>query len=130
MHHFSFTKLVVGDLAASESFYVNVFGLTATSRVTSEIATRGIDEIIFAPTAPGAGAFILLSYQDTDVPGTGEVIVGFVVADADDVLARVEAAGGTIVRPAKDMPEHRARVAFAADPEGHLLEIVQVIAAA
>jgi predicted enzyme related to lactoylglutathione lyase len=129
MHHFSFTKLVVADLAASEAFYVEVFGLDATSRVTSEIGSRGIDEIIFAPTAPGAGAFILLRYQDTDGPRTDEVIVGFVVTDADDVLTRAAAAGGTIVRPAKEMSEHRAKVGFVSDPEGHLLEIVQVMTA-
>ncbi|MDG2027761.1 MAG: hypothetical protein P8J50_11670 [Acidimicrobiales bacterium] len=37
--------------------------------------------------------------------------------------------GGTIVDPAHDLPEHGVRVGFSADPEGHLLELVELLAA-
>jgi hypothetical protein len=36
--------------------------------------------------------------------------------------------GGRIHAPLKEMPELKIRVAFATDPEGHLAELVQVLA--
>jgi predicted enzyme related to lactoylglutathione lyase len=38
----------------------------------------------------------------------------------------VKAAGGRVTDPIRAMPEHRVRVAFVRDVEGHLIEVVQL----
>lgn len=127
MKHFAFTKLVVADLAVAEAFYTAVFDLSPTHRVQSDIAGRPIDEVMFAATAPGASTFVLLTYPDLTEPSSDEVIVGFVTDDVDAVLQRAVEAGGQVAREPRDMPEHGVRVGFATDPEGHLIEVVQVL---
>lgn len=124
---FGFTKLVVADLEAAEAFYTSVFGLEPTARVTAAIGDRDIDEVMFAPTAPGAGSFVLLRYRDTEGPSGDEVILGMIVDDVEATLDAVVAAGGRVVDPAHAMPEHGVNVGFGADPEGHLLEIVSML---
>ena len=126
--HFSFTKLVVADLDASARFYTAVFGLVEQARVHAEIAGRSIDEILYQPTAPGGGTFALLRYGDVTTPSHEEVILGIVTGDLAGVVARVGEAGGAVVQPPTAMPEHGVTVAFVADPEGHLVEVVQLLA--
>lgn len=129
MKHFAFTKLVVTDLAAAEAFYTSVFGLKPTHRVHSEIGGRPIDEIMFDATAPGASTFVLLKFADLEKPSSDEVIIGFVTDDVDGVCERTVAAGGSITSEPRDMPEHGVRVGFVNDPEGHLIEVVQMLSA-
>jgi predicted enzyme related to lactoylglutathione lyase len=125
--HFGFTKLVVADLDKSVAFYTQVFGVEEQHRVHAEIAGREIDEILFAPTAPGASTFVLLRYTDRSVPSNDEVIVGFITDDVDAVCARVVDAGGSIAQVAGEQPEHGVKVAFVTDVEGHLIEVVQLL---
>ena len=125
--HFSFTKLVVADLEASARFYTAVFGLRQQTRVQAEIAGRPIDEILFEPTAPGGGAFVLLRYADVTSPSSEEVIIGIVTTDVAGVVARVGDAGGSVVQAPTAMPEHGVTVAFVADTEGHLIEVVELL---
>jgi len=124
MIHFSFTKVVVGDLEACAAFYAQVFGLQEQYRVSSEVAGRPMDEILYAGTAPGAGTFILLCFPDAEAAPAG-VIPGFVTDEIDAVFARAVAAGGSVAQAAADMPEHGHRVGFLADPEGRLIEVAQ-----
>jgi predicted enzyme related to lactoylglutathione lyase len=56
------------------------------------------------------------------------VILGFTTDDLPALLERVRAAGGAVHTPMREMPELNLRVAFAADPEGHLAELVQILA--
>lgn len=124
-----FTKLVVVDLERSAAFYVAVFEMTEVNRVTASIGDRTIHEIMYEPSRPGGPAFVLLSYEDRDEPAAEEVILGFISDDVDALVDRALSHGGTVVDAAHDLPEHGVRVAFVADPEGHLLELVQVLAA-
>jgi predicted enzyme related to lactoylglutathione lyase len=130
MKHFSFTKLVVADLEASAAFYTNVFGLREQRRVRDDIGGRAMEEILFEPTAPGGAMFVLLHFDDTPEPVGGSVLGGFVTDEIDDVFARAVAAGATVVDPVHDAPEHGVRVGFLADPDGHLLEVCQMLEAA
>ncbi|GMU78057.1 MAG: hypothetical protein AMXMBFR46_08540 [Acidimicrobiia bacterium] len=125
MTHFGFTKLVVADLEASAAFYRDVFGVTEQYRVHADIAGREIDEILFEATAPGGSTFVLLRFVDTAAPASGEVIIGFVTDDLDGVFARATEAGGSVHEAIHDSPDHGVRVGFLADPEGHLIEVVQ-----
>lgn len=125
--HFGFTKLLVDDLDRSAAFYSDVAGLVELVRVESDIAGRPIREILFNPTGEGGATFALLKFLDADRPGRDEAILGFQTEDLQAFVERATTAGATIVAPIREMPEHGVRVAFVADIEGHLLEVVEVL---
>ena len=127
MNHFGFTKLVVADLDRCATFYAEVFGLTEQARVTADIDGRRIDEIMYEPTAAGGASFVLLRFPDLASPGADGVIPGFVTDDAAGVVERTVAAGGSVVEGVRDRPEHGVRVAFVADVEGRLIEVVELL---
>ena len=124
---FGFTKLVVGDLDKAAAFYKSVCGLTEQARVEDKIGGRPISEIIFAPAYQGGASFVLLAYPDAPKPSSGEVILGFATPDVDAFVSRVLAGGGAVVDAAVSRPEHGVRVAIVKDPEGHLIEVVQML---
>ena len=128
MNNFSFTKLVVADLEASAAFYSEVFGLREQYRVKSDIGGRTLQEILFESTAPGGATFVLLRFDDTSEPAAGSVIGGFITDEIDELFPRAVAAGATVIGPVHDAPEHGVRVGFLADPDGHLLEVCQLLA--
>jgi predicted enzyme related to lactoylglutathione lyase len=124
---FGFTKLVVADLDKAAAFYTSVCGLTEQARVEDRLGGRAIVEIIFAPAYQGGASFVLLTYPDTPKPASGEVILGFATPDVDAFVGRVMAGGGAVVDPAVSRPEHGVKVAIVKDPEGHLIEVVQML---
>jgi len=125
--HFGFTKLLVDDLERTAVFYKSVCGLVETVRVTSTIAGRRIDEILFNATGEGGATFALLKFAGAPKPAHDEVILGFVTPDLEAFVQRVGAAGGAVVEGIRTIPEHGVRVAFVTDVEGHLLEVVQLL---
>jgi predicted enzyme related to lactoylglutathione lyase len=127
--HFGFTKLVVQDLEAMATFYKAVAGLEETGRVQSAVGEREIDEILFDATGQGGGTFVLFKFLDRDAPATEEVILGFITDDLAAFVERTKAAGGSIVADIMTQVEHGVKVAFVADPEGHLLEVVELLGA-
>ena len=54
------------------------------------------------------------------------MILGFTTSDIEAFVLRVKAAGGRVTDPIRAMPEHRLRVAFVQDVEGHRIEVVQI----
>jgi len=127
---FGFTKLIVHDLDAMAAFYRDVYGLHAVNRVRGEsIGGEEIDEIMLSadPNATWS-SLVLLRYLGRASSRNGEVILGFTTDDLPALLERVRKAGGGITESIKEMPALRIRVAFATDPEGHLAELVQVLA--
>jgi catechol 2,3-dioxygenase-like lactoylglutathione lyase family enzyme len=125
--NFNFTKLVVGDLEKAAAFYTSVCGLSEQVRIDAEIEGRAMSEILFHPTAPGGGTFVLLAFHDTPKPASGELILGFVTPNLGAFVERARAAGGTVVQDIRFQPEHGVSVAFVRDIEGHLIEVVQVL---
>ena len=126
----SFTKLVVHDLDKLAGFYREVYGLHAVNRVRDvSIGNEAIDEVMLSPD-PSArwGSLVLLKYLGRGASTAGELILGFTTGDLPGLLERVEKAGGGITAPIKHMPELGIRVAFATDPEGHLAELVELVA--
>jgi predicted enzyme related to lactoylglutathione lyase len=126
---FSFTKLVVDDLEKMADFYTEVFGLAAVHRVRAEIGGEPIEEILFGAGGELApGSLVLLKFVGRPRPRPGEVLLGFTTDDLPALLDRVVAAGGAVHEGIREMPEMKLRVAFATDPEGHLAELVQMLA--
>ena len=132
---FHATKLVVGDLGAAERFY-RAIGLEVVSRNTGGEAEVNQEQTWLAASGDGDGdghVLILSQFLELPTPAAvhypGEVWLAFRVDDVDQMLRTIEQAGGAIVRPAEDRPEHAVRAAVAADCEGHFLEIVGPMAA-
>lgn len=126
----AFTKLIVHDLEKMAGFYGEAYGLHAVHRVRGEsIGNEEIDEIVMSPD-PNAtwSPLVLLKYVGRSRSPNGEVILGFTTDDLPALLERVETAGGRVHAPIREMPDLKIRVAFATDPEGHLAELVQVLA--
>jgi predicted enzyme related to lactoylglutathione lyase len=123
---FTFTKLVVDDLEKMAAFYAQVYELQQISRMQDSIGDDAIDEIILGSAgALTPGALILLKYLSRPRPQSGEVILGFTTRDLPALLDRVRAAGGGVHSDIRAYPDMNVRVAFATDPEGHLIEIVE-----
>ena len=126
---FTFTKLVVDDLDGMTDFYCRVFGLHRGLREQFDDGVGGepIDEIALV-AAPGDrfGALSLLQFADRPAPETDEVILGFTTPDLAALLERVQSAGGSLVGKVKEIAHHDIRAAFARDPEGHLIELVEL----
>jgi predicted enzyme related to lactoylglutathione lyase len=124
--HFSFTKLRVADLEKTAAFYKAVCGLVELQRVDASIEGRAIREIMFGPTYPGGGSLTLLQFLDAAKPHREELILGFTTSDIEAFVDRVKAAGGRVTDPIRSLPDHRLRVAFVEDVEGHSIEVVQL----
>jgi len=125
--HFGFTKLVVQDLEKMATFYKDVVGFEESGRVQSAVGDRAIDEILFDATSQGGSTFVLFKFLDRDAPANEEVILGFITDDLAAFVERTQSAGGAVVTDIKSQPEHGVKVAFVTDPEGHLLEVVELL---
>ena len=125
LHH---AGLPVTDLDRAIRWYRDVLGLehTTTARVPEGV------EIAFVVDASGAGLELFV----LDVPPaeawdgpitalrrrTGHV--AFSVADLDATFARALAAGGRAVWASRPSPKPGQRIAFVADPDGNLVELM------
>ncbi|MBW2271548.1 MAG: VOC family protein [Deltaproteobacteria bacterium] len=123
----SFTKLVVDDLERMAKFYIDVFGFAQLERIQSAIGPDPIEEILLGIDGSYDGGLILLRYVDKAPPAAGESILGFRTEDIADLVDRVCAAGGAVHAAIKHDAGAPYQVGFVTDPEGHLLEFVQMV---
>lgn len=126
--HFGFTKLVVQDLEGTAAFYKDVAGLVEMARIQDTVGDRQIDEILFNATGEGGATFVLFKFLDRDAPAQDEVILGFQTSDLEAFVERVQKAGGKVVQPIEVREAHGVKVAFVTDTEGHLIEVVELLA--
>lgn len=124
---FSMTKLIVADLEASSQFYQAACELTESRRISAELDGRKFTEIVMESSASGTATFVLMAYDDTSTPTNGETVLGFFTDDMGAFVERIRAAGGTIKQEPVLLRHLGLSVAFAADPEGHVLELLQTL---
>jgi lactoylglutathione lyase len=122
---FVFTKIVVDDLDAQAAFYSTVLGQVVKHRFSGGEGRRVFEEIVLGAEAGDGPSLLLIRYVHGDSPRPGEAVFGFAVADVDETVRAARAAGGSVRSEPKFLPEAGMKVAELADPEGHLLEIVQ-----
>jgi predicted enzyme related to lactoylglutathione lyase len=129
---YGFTKIVVDDLDRMADFYQQVFGYRQLQRVHAAVAGEPIEEIILVQgEGYGQGLpLIVWKWTQRPAPAASDAILGFQSGDVDALVARVVAAGGTVVDPPHDQAQHGVRVAFARDPDGRYLELVQMLGTA
>ena len=124
--------LSVADLDAQAQWYVDTLGLVRSTPF--EIAPLGIRGV-FVVHAEHGWAIELLSrdgsragLRATDPPsalltqGYGHICLR--VDDVDAVYDRLLVAGATDRMSPRPAPEEGVRMAFVADPEGHLIELL------
>ena len=124
--------LAVGDLAAEASWFCDVFGLVRELAVRVEALDLSIEMLIH----PGHGYRLELLHRPGSTargkPVTpaeaalreGYGHVAFDVTDLDVAYERAVARGARPVMPPGPSPEAGVRMAFVADPEGNLVELL------
>jgi glyoxylase I family protein len=125
--------LAVGDLEAATAWYTTVFGLSR--ELTLRVAEIDLDiEMLFDSTY---GYRIELLHRPGSVAGAkpddpaqaalrhGFGHIAFDVADLDAAYDRAITHGARSVMSPRPSPEKGVRMAFVADPEGNLLELLQ-----
>ena len=129
-----FTKLVVGDLALTERFYV-AMGLKVVGR--NEGGEEAVHQQQCWLSASGdrdTHVLILSRFVELPLPTRpaypGEAWLTFSDVDVDATCAAAQSHGGSVVRAGEDRPEHGVRAAVIADPEGHHIELVGPMAGA
>lgn len=123
---YGFSKIFVHDLDAMAVFYEDVFGLVQYGRHQDAMFGREIDEISYLSTYPGGSSLTLIKYLDSTAPLAGESVQGFTTTDIKALVARAEAAGGTVPEPIRRIDAFHLDVVFVIDPEGHVNEVVQL----
>lgn len=110
--------LSTGDLGRLVAFYTEVFGAEEVARVPGRkgpfFVTLGFDgaSLTLVDHRPGAEA------------APGRVVLAVFVENVDDLLSRVEAAGGTVHGKPRNMPWGH-RVAHVDDPDGNPINLTQ-----
>jgi lactoylglutathione lyase len=124
--------LTVADLQAAASWFCDVFGLVRELTLRVEPLDLSIEMLIH----PEFGYRLELLHRPgsapDDKPGTpaqaalreGYGHVAFDVADLDAGYDRAVARGARPVMPPGPSPEPGVRMAFVADPEGNLIELL------
>jgi predicted enzyme related to lactoylglutathione lyase len=121
---YAFTKIIVADLAAMERFYCDGLGLRVQTRIAVDKPGYALRETVLVVGESGT-LLNLVQYLDRPCPPPGEAVVGLSIDDMNAVIAAATEAGGSVVTPPVDIPDHQLKVAYIADPEGHLLELLQ-----
>jgi|SRR5271165_5135934 len=124
--------LAVADLAAATSWFCDVFGLAPELTLQVEALDLSIEMLIH----PVRGYRLELLHRPgsgTDgkpvTPGEAALREGyghiaFDVTDLDAAYARAVARGARPVMPPGPSPERGVGMAFVADPEGNLIELL------
>jgi lactoylglutathione lyase len=127
---FSFTKIIVRDLAAAERFYTTVLGLSVMARFALGEQNDKMEEtfLTVADAPQDANQLALVCFPNRPAPAAGEAVTGFMVKDVDAVVAAALDAGGAVVKKREDMVAFGIRVAVITDDEGHQVEVLQLLA--
>jgi len=105
-HHINYIEMPAKDLTATKKFFSDVFGWT--------FVDYGPDYCSFSNDGVDGGFF---KSDLTASTSTGSVLVVLYSAELEDTQTRVEASGGTIIKPIYSFPGGR-RFLFT-DPNGN-----------
>jgi predicted enzyme related to lactoylglutathione lyase len=116
------------DAARLQRFYSDLFGWqlqgTAGGQTASYQRTSATESGIpgaIGPTRSGPNASREAGWDG----GTGQLTVYVEVEDIEEVVARAEKLGGSVVAPIHEVSGKALKLAFIADPEGHTVGLAQ-----
>lgn len=128
----------VADLEGMTEWYKRALGLEEDIADRMAIPEQGVRGSLLM--GPRGFRLEILSRPDStrrDPPHTDTIEAlrdqgyhhwGFLVADLDAALARLQAAGATLVHRKAELASHNALFAIVADPEGNMIEPIQPVA--
>jgi lactoylglutathione lyase len=124
-HRIHHVGLPVSDLDRSVAWYREALGLTHES-------TAGVPEGVAFMVAPTGERLELLAVDPQPSAWDGPIAalragvphIAWTVDDLDAAHARAVEAGGRSVWTPRDTPEPGLRIAFVADPDGNLVELL------
>ena len=123
---FLFTMIRVRDPEASIRFYTEAFGMKVLERHDFEAARFSLIFLGFGGYESGA---LELTYNwDQSEPyshGSGFGHIGLGVPDLEAAVAKLEELGANIPTRPKQMVAGAPKIAFAQDPDGYRLELIQ-----
>ena len=120
------TMLRVGDLARSVAFYTEVLGMTLKRTTDRPEQKYTLAFVGFAGDPDGADLELTYNYGgDRYDPGTGYGHIAVAVPDAAAACAAVRARGGKVTREAGPVKGGTTVIAFVADPDGYLIELIE-----
>jgi predicted enzyme related to lactoylglutathione lyase len=126
MRKFGFTKLIVDDLEGQAAFYAALYEFQILHRIRAQIGDQDVDEIILGAGEEGEPLLVIFKYLDGRKASAGEVILGLMTMHFDKTIKGALENGGAISVPPFVTEVTNGRVAFITDPEGHLIEIVEI----
>ncbi len=120
------TMLRVGDLERSLAFYVDVLGMRLLRRQDYPEGRFTLAFVGYGPESEQA-AIELTHNWDTKAYelGTGFGHVAVAVPDAYAACAEIKRRGGKVTREAGPMKHGTTVIAFAEDPDGYKIELIQ-----
>ena len=121
---FAFTQVFVRDLALTSDFYSKAFGMREIRRLKYD-DDGGMEEVVLACGDTPMPTLVLACHLDGRETGKREVFLGFYSDDLDESVENAVACGGTVLSEPATLPDG-LRVAIVEDPEGHLIEIMEV----
>jgi len=120
------TMLRVGDLERSLAFYTGVLGMHELRRQDYPDGRFTLAFVGYGAEAEGA---VLELTHNWDTPaydlGNGFGHVALQVDDAYAACEQIKARGGKVVREAGPMKHGTTVIAFAEDPDGYKIELIQ-----
>lgn len=128
---FDHVGINVADLDGTGAWYERAFGLTVESRFTvPDVDLRGM--MLLHPSGcriellerPGSGPGLQADHPNIAVLTRGYGHICFCVDDVDAAYAELIAAGAAARVQPRPSPRPGARMAWVADPEGNLIELI------
>jgi lactoylglutathione lyase len=120
------TMLRVGDLERSLRFYTEVLGMRLLRR---QDYPDGRFTLAFVGYADEASSAVLELTHNWDTSaydiGNGFGHIALAVPDAYAACAEIKQRGGVVVREAGPMKHGTTVIAFAQDPDGYKIELIQ-----
>lgn len=112
--------LCTSDQPRLQAFYTDLFGAAETVRVPEQ------GEPFFVGLRMGSSDLGLVADERGAAAQPGRIVLTVFVGNVDELLPKVEAAGGTVLGDANDMPWGH-RVAHVTDPDGNVVNLTQVL---
>lgn len=131
MAAFDHAGLSVGDLDAMAAWYAQALGLRRTNK--GGLPAIGLEvEFVVSPEGwaiellhiDGSGGGLRAPDPNTALKTQGYGHIALRVADVDASFAQLIAAGASERMAPRQSPEPGVRMAFVADPEGNLIELL------
>jgi lactoylglutathione lyase len=120
------TMLRVGDLERSLAFYTEVLGMTLLRRHDYPEGKFTLAFVGFGPESAQAALELTYNWGVTSYEiGTGYGHIAVEVPDAAAACAEIKRRGGTVTREAGPMKHGTTVIAFAQDPDGYKVELIE-----